>query len=300
MTSNRSSAQPSPSRGGSAGEPGPSAAAPDRQTHSTHIFEVPYRKAAEADRPKQTSRPSSPPPPSQQQAASSSPSSSNNKPPPKITPIPRIVPTGSLRYDPPGSEDPPPPPKPRHETLAQGLEGRYVDEFGNVLDWDGTVLGRVEGDLPSMVGRPVSQNGEILDTDGDVVGYVSDNYIQPERQELGNGLQVDGEGNIYNQDGAVIGKLNEPPNKDTKSSWPAKQRAESVPPPAPPKPASAPNPSEIYLDVKSTFDGIQIIMKIPTIFNREHDCAEHDKEKTEEERVKYEDRPRENGDSSHQ
>jgi|UniRef100_A0A8H7K2B6 hypothetical protein len=150
-----------------------------------------------------------------------------------------------------------------------------------------------------MVGRPVSQNGEILDTDGDVVGYVSDNYIQPERQELGNGLQVDGEGNIYNQDGAVIGKLNEPPNKDTKSSWPAKQRAESVPPPAPPKPASAPNPSEIYLDVKSTFDGIQIIMKIPTIFNREHDCAEHDKEKTEEERVKYEDRPRENGDSSH-
>ncbi|CAH0035834.1 unnamed protein product [Clonostachys rhizophaga] len=295
MTSNRSSAQPSPSRGGSAGEPGPSAPPPDRQTHSTHIFEVPYRKAAEADRPKQASRPSSPPT-SSQQPASSSPSSSNNKPPPKITPIPRIVPTGSLRYDPPGSEDPPPP-KPRHETLAQGLEGRYVDEFGNVLDWDGTVLGRVEGDLPSMVGRPVSQNGEILDTDGDVVGYVSDNYIQPERQELGNGLQVDGEGNIYNQDGAVIGKLNEPPNKDAKSSWPAKQRVEAPPPP--PKPASAPNPSEIYLDVKSTFDGIQIIIKIPTIFNREHDCAEHDKEKTEEERVKYEDRPRENGDSSH-
>ncbi|CAH0047741.1 unnamed protein product [Clonostachys solani] len=283
MTSNRSSAHPSPSRGGgSAGAPGPSAPAPDRQTHSTHIFEVPYRKAAEADGPEQTSTPSSPPPPSQQPASSSS-SSNNNKPPPKITPIPRIVPSGSLQYDPPGSEGPPPPPKPRHEALAQGLEGRYVDEFGNVLDCDGTVLGRVEGDLPSMVGRPVSRNGEILDTDGDVVGYVSDNYVQPERQELGNGLQVDGEGNIYNQDGAVIGKLNEPPKKDAKGSWPATQRAEAVPPA--PKPASAPNPSEIYLDVKSTFDGIQIIMKIPTIFNRDHDCAEHDREKTQEERV---------------
>ncbi|UKZ66104.1 uncharacterized protein TrAtP1_007286 [Trichoderma atroviride] len=43
--------------------------------------------------------------------------------------------------------------------LAQGLVGKFVDEFGNILDWDGTVLGSVEGDLPSMVGRPVSESG---------------------------------------------------------------------------------------------------------------------------------------------
>jgi hypothetical protein len=35
--------------------------------------------------------------------------------------------------------------------------------------------------------------------------------------------------------------------------------------PTPPPPST----SEIYLDVKSTMDGIQIIMKIPTVFNRE-------------------------------
>src|SRR5262245_30280125 len=43
-------------------------------------------------------------------------------------------------------------PPPDLAELARGLEGMYVDEFGNILDWNGHVLGRVEGDLPSMIG----------------------------------------------------------------------------------------------------------------------------------------------------
>jgi hypothetical protein len=155
--------------------------------------------------------------------------------------------------------------RPSAASLAQGLEGRYVDEFGNVLDWDGTVLARVEGDLPSMVGRPVSETGEVLDQDGEVVGHVAENFTQQTYTELGGGLKADAEGNIYNQAGNVIGKLNEPPARRASPS-----QGDGAPPSTaqpPPRHSNAPKPSEVTLDVKSTFDGIQIILKIPTVFN---------------------------------
>ncbi|EEU44053.1 uncharacterized protein NECHADRAFT_18786, partial [Fusarium vanettenii 77-13-4] len=159
------------------------------------------------------------------------------------------------------------------EDLAVGLEGKYVDEFGNILDWDGTVLGRVEGDLPSMVGRPVSASGEILDTDGEVAGRVCENYIKPKLEPLSSGLRVDSEGNIYDEEGNVVGKLNNKPkddsNKDDDSNQTKEQQQRqqdgkvNIPKP----PVVAPRPDELYLDVKSTFDGIQLIIKIPTVFN---------------------------------
>lgn len=139
------------------------------------------------------------------------------------------------------------------EVLAEGLEGKFVDEFGNILDWDGTVLGRVSGDLPSMVGRPVSASGEIQDTDGEVVGYVSENYAKPPLKPLAGNLKTDEEGNIYNGEGQIIGKLNSPPGKEKEE---------------PSNKSAAPSPSELYLDVKSTHDGIQLIIKIPTVFKK--------------------------------
>lgn len=175
-----------------------------------------------------------------------------------MTPIPRITPPSPTLSSP--------------TDLADGLEGKYVDEFGNILDWDGTVLGRVEGDLPTMVGRPVSSNGDILDSDGEVAGHVSENYTKPAPlKELDGSLRVDESGNIYNQDGVAIGKLNEPP-----------KRTEELPKPcscSAPKSSAVPNPSEIYLDVKSTYDGIQLIIKIPTIFNREDEKKDTEKDK---------------------
>jgi hypothetical protein len=91
------------------------------------------------------------------------------------------------------------------QKLAAGLDGKYVDEFGNILDWDGTVLGRVQGDLPSMVGRPVTADGQVLDEDGEVAGQVCDNYIEPEPPKLkplaSGGLKVDDEGFIYDDQG---------------------------------------------------------------------------------------------------
>ncbi|UKZ80039.1 hypothetical protein TrVFT333_007804 [Trichoderma virens FT-333] len=152
---------------------------------------------------------------------------------------------------------------------AQGLVGKFVDEFGNILDWDGTVLGSVEGDLPSMVGRPVSESGEILDNAGEVVGYVSENHTRPTLSDLEGGLKIDGAGNIYNKNGDIVGKMNGPSTGEEKASGQQNADQNRTSHDAGKGNASTPSPSEVYLDVKSTHDGIQLIIKIPTIFKNE-------------------------------
>ncbi|KAF4981365.1 hypothetical protein FZEAL_2795 [Fusarium zealandicum] len=168
------------------------------------------------------------------------------------------------------------------EDLAAGLDGKYVDEFGNILDWDGTVLGRVEGDLPSMIGRPVTASGQVLDVDGEVVGHVCDNYIKPDLKPLVGGLKVDDEGSIYDEQGNVVGQMNKPASGGGGGSGTGESKDNNGEkgagggaggggggPGTHPRPFVAPRPDELYLDVKSTFDGIQLIIKIPTVFNRD-------------------------------
>ncbi|KHN98417.1 LEA domain protein [Metarhizium album ARSEF 1941] len=183
--------------------------------------------------------------------------------------------------------------------LARGLEAKCVDEFGNVLGWDGTVLGRVEGDLPSMVGRCVSSDGRVRDGGGDVVGNVSENFVNPSTPKEDRGskrLKIDHTGNIYDHHGAVVGKIKDhsAENKttaaqgcercrergrshnsarnngagaqETSQEEPAEAATDDVP-----RATATPSPSDIYLDVKSTHDGIQLIIKIPTVFNRPHE-----------------------------
>ncbi|KAL7924589.1 hypothetical protein ACQKWADRAFT_287042 [Trichoderma austrokoningii] len=150
--------------------------------------------------------------------------------------------------------------------LAQGLAGKFVDEFGNILDWDGTVLGSVEGDLPSMVGRPVSESGEILDNAGEVVGYVSENHTRPKLKDLEGGLRIDGDGNIYNKQGQVVGKMNGPSTEEGEASGQQHNASESQQDTTGKANEAKPSPSDVYLDVKSTHDGIQLIIRIPTVF----------------------------------
>lgn len=155
---------------------------------------------------------------------------------------------------------------------AEGLVGKFVDEFGNILDWDGTVLGSVEGDLPSMVGRPVSDTGEILDSAGEVVGYVSENHTKPTLRDLEGGLKIDADGNIYNKKGEVVGKMNKPSTGEKegeRSGQQSKGEEKTSNDAGKANASTAPSPSEVYLDVKSTHDGIQLIIKIPTVFRSE-------------------------------
>ncbi|WQF86388.1 hypothetical protein CDEST_11402 [Colletotrichum destructivum] len=176
--------------------------------------------------------------------------------------------------------------------LAQGLDGKYVDEFGNILDWNGQVLGRVEGDLPSMIGRPVAVTGEIFSEEGEVVGYVAENDTIPPAppspkpiEGMGDGLKVDHMGNILDKNNNVVGHFDGAPLAkslqqtgqagnsghsssarpghvpDTRTSCPQCTAHQAKPS------STTPSPSEIFMDVKSTNDGIQLIIKIPTVFH---------------------------------
>ncbi|KAM0323855.1 hypothetical protein ACHAQA_008433 [Verticillium albo-atrum] len=184
--------------------------------------------------------------------------------------IPRVTPLASGLTLPPNLAE-----------LAENLEDKYVDEFGNILEWDGRVLGRVEGDLPSMVGRPVAATGEIISSDGQVVGYVVENdTIAPRPPSpkpihgMGEGMKVDHMGNILNKNNKIVGHFNAEelvdapePIRRAKSGGGGGGHNGCNCGRDRPKPTAAPSPSEIYLDVKSTNDGVQLIIKIPTVFN---------------------------------
>ncbi|PHH60117.1 hypothetical protein CDD81_2119 [Ophiocordyceps australis] len=153
------------------------------------------------------------------------------------------------------------------------LKDCHVDQFANIVTSKGIHLGRAQGDLPAMVGQPVSKNGEILDSEGNPVGFVSEVYDRP---PLDSALRVDSVGNIYDQHGAIVGKMHtnhhDPNNvKDAQDSQNPQDSQQKEPNHSKPKPTNlaTPSPSEIYLDVKSTHDGIQLIIKIPTVFSRD-------------------------------
>ena len=157
-----------------------------------------------------------------------------------------------------------------------------------------------------MIGRAVSAGGKVFDTSGDVAGHVSENYINsstPTEDHSSKRLKMDHTGTIYDHNGEVVGKMKDHSNESNagntgrnnnnnttstgcarcqerdRRSDPSHENA--APPRAQedgtggttnvPHRTATPSPSEIYLDVKSTHDGIQLIIKIPTIFNRDHD-----------------------------
>ncbi|KAL1893540.1 hypothetical protein Sste5346_006370 [Sporothrix stenoceras] len=169
--------------------------------------------------------------------------------------------------------------------LTARLVGKSIDEYGDVCEGD-DVLGRVAGDLPDMVGRTISnENGDVLGDDGELLGYVEHVTTDAERRSMqearrrreaaaaalpldeftGGGssaFRVDADGNILDGQGNIVGKMNK---KDE-----AKEGEKKVPGPPPVNAESyrkeGESPSDIFLDVKSTTEGIQLTIRIPTVF----------------------------------
>lgn len=273
----------------------------------------------------------------------------------KLPRIPSIEPLDtSPRPTPTSSAKPPPAKKPPiHEINKDHLVGKTIDEWGDILDDNGVVLGRVEGDLPSMVGRKISNSrGDVLGDDGGLLGYVAevgpegnyqrfqdqqehaDRHAAPEdeaeeEQEEGEvptrsldevmkamaasgkgpgGLRVDMFGNILDEDGNLVGSFHDKatgfgrksgafPDTDVSDhasesqartkksktkSRPNEPRVKSTPVSDKPmgtaterrdkaqaqaKEENPLNPSDIFLDVKSTTEGIQLTIRIPTVFS---------------------------------
>lgn len=136
---------------------------------------------------------------------------------------------------------------PDEEATFAGLEGLHVVEDGYVQDSNGHKVGRVtEGDAKKLIGREVDEDGDILDKKGSVVGH-AERYEEPEtpaeeaptaadlsflRGETVNkaglvigdegtpvarliegkakdlaGKQLDDQGQIWNDQGSVIGRV---------------------------------------------------------------------------------------------
>ncbi|KAI1073732.1 hypothetical protein F5B20DRAFT_574611 [Whalleya microplaca] len=166
--------------------------------------------------------------------------------------------------------------------LAQGLGGHTVDDVGNIVDVSGKVLGHATGDLPAMVGKKVAENGEIYGDDQEVIGYVSENFTGPPPptqipDNVLGGLKVDHEGNILDSSGSIIGRFNQKPGENNglppfmQSAQNSEPKAEEQSREEKPLKVNAQNggsPSDIFLDVKSTNDGIQLTIRIPTTFSR--------------------------------
>lgn len=249
----------------------------------------------------------------------------------RIPSIPSIKPISPVAQSKSPAEESTPKPKkpPIYEISKDHLVGKTIDEFGDILDQNGAVLGRVEGDLPSMIGRSISNaRGDILGDDGELLGYVAEVEMGQGEQKSSQeqvptwsltevmqamtaagkgpgGLRVDPFGNILDGEGNVVGsfhdnvsgfgKKNVPANggntpishaKEKKSrsrapkdkSTPQKEEAKTN---AEPSSQSEPrenaqshrkedpkeSPSDIFLDVKSTTEGIQLTIRIPTVFN---------------------------------
>ncbi|KAI5859285.1 hypothetical protein GGS23DRAFT_327871 [Durotheca rogersii] len=167
--------------------------------------------------------------------------------------------------------------------LARGLGGNTVDDVGNIIDASGNVLGHASGDLPTMVGKKIAEDGKVYGDGGELIGYVSENFTAQSHSPNGTesvlgGLAVDHHGNILDASGNIIGHFNDkskgssylPPFEGQSKT--NQTQAEDI---SRTKPAlnvnahSGGSPSDIFLDVKSTTDGIQLIIRIPTTFGRQ-------------------------------
>ncbi|CAK7242402.1 MAG: hypothetical protein STHCBS139747_003893 [Sporothrix thermara] len=168
------------------------------------------------------------------------------------------------------------------QSLTSLFVGKVIDEYGDVHKDgpDSPLLGRVAGDLPSMVGRTVSNDaGDVLDDDGSLLGYVQAIEGHTPSQTLEEytsggaaGFRVDAEGQILDAAGNVVGRMNTPTggrSKTGEASSPDGQKSpspEGRPPPVNAESFRQESPSDIFLDVKSTTEGIQLTIRIPTVF----------------------------------
>ena len=102
------------------------------------------------------------------------------------------------------------------EAEFAGLEGLVVVKDGWVEDENGNRVGQLtEGDPKKLVGRAVDEDGDVLDKRGNVVGH-AERYVEPEAEvpeevkvDLSEmkGLTVNKAGNVIGPSGVPIGRL---------------------------------------------------------------------------------------------
>lgn len=100
------------------------------------------------------------------------------------------------------------------EGTFAGLEGLIVVKDGKVEDENGNVVGVVvEGDAKKLVGRAVDEDGDIIDKRGSVIGH-AERYEEPEESEAEPidlssliGKTLNKQGNVIGDEGVPIARL---------------------------------------------------------------------------------------------
>ncbi|KAJ5265077.1 hypothetical protein N7505_007870 [Penicillium chrysogenum] len=101
------------------------------------------------------------------------------------------------------------------EEDLSALEGGTVNKLGNVVDEHGTILGRiVAGNPKKLSGKKVDGNGQVWSDNGKVIGQAElipeDEREKPEGIFFGlDGLTVGKEGMVMDPSGEVVGRLTE-------------------------------------------------------------------------------------------
>ncbi|TKA28129.1 hypothetical protein B0A50_04100 [Salinomyces thailandicus] len=107
------------------------------------------------------------------------------------------------------------------EAIFSGLEGLRVVDDGFVVDEEGNYVGIVtEGDAKKLLGRAVDEDGDIIDKKGTVVGhaerYEPEEQPQPEEVDLSSlqGREVNKAGMVIGDEGIPVARLIEGKAKD--------------------------------------------------------------------------------------
>ncbi|TKA83837.1 hypothetical protein B0A55_00134 [Friedmanniomyces simplex] len=101
---------------------------------------------------------------------------------------------------------------PDEETVdLSALAGCTINKNGNAVDGNGQIVGKVvEGDLQSMIGYKVDGEGQIWDNAGNVVGRCELSYgdTKAEGPFAGfEGLQIQKDGTVTTQAGDIVGRI---------------------------------------------------------------------------------------------
>ena len=100
----------------------------------------------------------------------------------------------------------------QEEVDLSALAGTRINKNGNAVDFSGQIIGRVvEGEVKSMIGKKVDGQGQIWDDNGNVVGKCELVYgedTSPEGPFAGfEGLSINKDGTIQTPGGDIIGRV---------------------------------------------------------------------------------------------